>query len=532
MNAAGRSGSAHPMHHAQLRRAWLLIGGCTAVFLAFMLLPGDQVGLPPSLNVAVHTLLETMSIIVSVLVFSIGWHTFSRERSSSVALMCSVFLAVAVLDFVHVLSFQGMPELITPSGGGKAIPSFLAARLLVGLALLAIALLPWERPATPAARYWLFAAGVLIALSVSYLSLFTPVLKDLMFVRGVGLTPLKVATEYVVVGLNLAAAAGFLIRARHPQPFPVVDLFTAACVAALSELCFTLYASTTDEFNLLGHLFKVYAYLLIYRALYVNLVTMPYSRLAKARDEILRLNATLEQRVVERTKQLEAANRELEQFSWSVAHDLRSPLSVIANYNTAFLRGAQSRMTVDDREALLRIDANVVRMKEMIDALLGLAQVSRSELKVEEVDLAYVSAQIAQELRQTSPDRKVDIDVQGPMRVCGDRRLLTIAMDNLIGNAWKFTSERDCALIAIGKEDSGDEAVFFVKDNGVGFDMAEADKLFAAFQRLHTSAEFAGHGIGLANVRKIIVRHGGRIWADSEPGRGTVFRFTLPAARN
>jgi light-regulated signal transduction histidine kinase (bacteriophytochrome) len=168
-------------------------------------------------------------------------------------------------------------------------------------------------------------------------------------------------------------------------------------------------------------------------------------------------------------------------------------------------------------------------MKEMIDALLGLAQVSRAELELEKIDLAHVAAEIVQELRQTSPDRKVGVDVQGPLRVCGDRRLLTIAMDNLIRNAWKFTSASACARIAIGKEERGAETIFFVKDNGVGFDMGESEKLFAAFQRLHTSAEFAGYGIGLANVRKIIVRHGGRIWAESAPGRGAIFRFTLAA---
>jgi len=309
----------------------------------------------------------------------------------------------------------------------------------------------------------------------------------------------------------------------------VAALFTAAYIAALSEFCFTLDSATEYDLNLLGHVFKVFAYLLVYRALFVKLVSLPYLRLQQARDEILQLNATLEQRVRDRTEQLEAANRELERFSWSVAHDLRSPLSAIGNYSAVLAKGGGESMTEGGWRAISRIQANVTSMKDMIEALLELASVSRAHLQLEKLDLAQVAAEVARGRRDVGAERTVDLNIQGPIPVVADRRMLAIALDNLIGNAWKFTSERLDASITVGENKQNGESVFFVRDNGVGFDMGESEKLFGTFQRLRTSANFEGYGIGLANVRRIVSRHGGRIWAVSEPGRGATFYFTLRA---
>jgi signal transduction histidine kinase len=543
--AAGLAGGRE--HRIELGRAGVSIAGWGAVLLALVFVPAAQFALPGWLNVSLHTLFETVSIVVSALVFSVGWHTFSRERSSSVALICNAFFAIAILDFVHMLSFEGMPALITPSGGGKAIPTFLAARLLAALALLGIALLPWQKRIGPASRNWLLALCLAFALAVSISSLADVELKRLFLVPGVGLTPLKIGIEYLVIGLNIAAAAGFVMRMRDPQPYQVSALFTAACMAALSELCFTLYSRTVDHYNVLGHVYKVIAYLLIYRALFVTLIQNPYLQLesaqrdlqdsegryrmlSKAQSEVLRLNASLEQRVQQRTAQLAAANEELERFAYSVAHDLRSPLAAISGFSRAMEKVLPTAADERQQHYLGRILAGVARMDEMIEALLELAHVSRGELVVETLDLTQIAHQILSSRRELDPARAVRCSVQERLMIHGDRGLMTILMDNLIGNAWKFTSQLAEAEILVGSEWVDGELVCFVKDNGAGFDMAYAAKLFGVFQRLHSQSEFPGHGIGLANVRRIVARHNGRVWAESAPGQGATFRFTLGAA--
>jgi light-regulated signal transduction histidine kinase (bacteriophytochrome) len=248
-----------------------------------------------------------------------------------------------------------------------------------------------------------------------------------------------------------------------------------------------------------------------------------------AQDEILRLNADLEQRLLLRTAQLAAANHELEQFSSSVAHDLRSPLAAVGGFSRALEETLMPRLSAQEKHYFSRILAGVAHMDEMIEALLALAHVARSELKVEPLDLSEIALQVLASLRELEPARVVKTTVQQRLLFDGDRRLVTIVMDNLIGNAWKFTSRQHRAEITVGAESLDGEPVCFVKDNGAGFDMAYSAKLFGVFQRLHSESEFPGHGIGLANVRRAVARHNGRVWAESAPGRGAVFRFTLGA---
>lgn len=240
-----------------------------------------------------------------------------------------------------------------------------------------------------------------------------------------------------------------------------------------------------------------------------------------------RLNVDLEQRVHERTAQLEAANRELEAFSYSIAHDLRAPLGSIDGFSQVLQK---SLATGDERTMhyLSRIRAGVRQMSELTDGLLALANLARTQLGDDEVDLAELAHQAVAACRERSPHREVDVSIAPSMRVRGDARLLAQVMSNLVGNAWKFTGRRDDARIEVGCEMNPDGAVvYFVRDNGAGFDMAYAGRMFEAFQRMHSAGEFEGTGIGLAIVHKVIMRHGGRIWAESAPQLGATFRFTL-----
>ena len=250
--------------------------------------------------------------------------------------------------------------------------------------------------------------------------------------------------------------------------------------------------------------------------------------LGLATDEILRLNGVLEERVRLRTLQLEAANQELGAFSYSVSHDLRAPLNSIDGFSCLLERLVADQAGDKSRHYLNRIRAGVRQMGELIDGLLSLAQLSRDSLHVGPVDLADIARQQAQECREQDPNRQADIRIQDEMRATGDGRQLRVVMQNLLANAWKFTSKRELAQIEVGsKAGEAGGTIYFVKDNGAGFDMAFADKLFGTFQRLHSPADFAGTGIGLATVRRVILRHDGRIWAEGEENRGAVFYFTL-----
>jgi PAS domain S-box-containing protein len=249
-----------------------------------------------------------------------------------------------------------------------------------------------------------------------------------------------------------------------------------------------------------------------------------------AQDALQHLNATLERRVEERTRELAVANQELESFSYSVSHDLRAPLQVIDGFGRALMSRHAERLDNQARHYLDRIRDNTRQMGQLIDDLLALARVTRLDLQREPFDLAPQAQRVVDQLRQRFPERTVQVRIEEPLPCNGDPRLLAIVMENLINNAWKFSARVAQPLIEVGRLqlDSG-EAAYFVRDNGAGFDIAYADKLFKPFQRLHAASDFEGTGIGLATVHRIVTRHGGRVWAEAEPGRGAMFLFTLPA---
>lgn len=248
----------------------------------------------------------------------------------------------------------------------------------------------------------------------------------------------------------------------------------------------------------------------------------------QAQEEILRLNSELEDRVRQRTAQLEAATREMEAFSYSVAHDLRSPLTTIGGFSGLLEKSLPPGTGERARQYLRRIVSGVRQMSEMTDALLSLAQVSRKSLRREAVDLGAIALGVLQAQREQEPGRALRMHVQQPLPAWGDPRLLRLLMENLLGNAWKFSAKNPVTDITVASQAGpGGETAYFVRDKGAGFDMDQAQQLFGAFVRLHEQAEFAGTGMGLANVRRIITSHGGRVWAESAPSEGATFYFTL-----
>jgi len=225
---------------------------------------------------------------------------------------------------------------------------------------------------------------------------------------------------------------------------------------------------------------------------------------------------------------LEAANKELESFSYSVSHDLRAPLRSIDGFSQVLLEDYANKLEGEGREALQRVRNGAQRMAQLIDDLLKLSRVTRGEMRQEMVDLGSMAKAVLTEFQKTEPERQVECVVAEGVIANGDARLLRVGLENLLGNAWKFTAKRPQARIEFGTTQGDGQNIYFIRDNGAGFDMSFSDKLFGPFQRLHGTNEFPGTGIGLATVQRIIHRHGGRVWAEGEVEKGATFYFTLP----
>lgn len=244
--------------------------------------------------------------------------------------------------------------------------------------------------------------------------------------------------------------------------------------------------------------------------------------------ENVQLYGELEQKVRDRTAQLEAANEELEAFTYSVSHDLRAPLRHIGGFSNLLLENAGSGLDDTSRDYLLRIHRATLRMGHLIDDLLKLSHIARAEVRKKTIDLAQMAEEIVSELQAASPDRRVEVVIADNISANGDPSLLRVALENLFANAWKYTSKKPQACISFTcAQGPQGEAIYTVQDNGAGFDMSNSGKLFGPFQRLHADSEFPGSGVGLATVQRIIHKHGGQIWAQAVEGESAAFSFTL-----
>jgi PAS domain S-box-containing protein len=753
------------------RLAWLVFLLAAALVLAWRL-PQPPAFATLVRSIPLHSFLETCAVAIAILIFALGWTIRTSARTWNPVFLYSAFLAVALIDFGHMLSFAGMPQFVTPASEEKSLLFWLAARFLDALALAALVLPSWKPLRRPGARYIFLATCLAYAGLVYWLGVYRADEIVGLPIYTHGAARFGVNAEYCIVAIRVLTFAALIWRPGRARPFHLLLLLAAVASAALSDLSVTFDAGAPGTFAVLGHLYKILGYCFVYRAIQLESLREPYDRRARserallqsearfaiafraspvamflttleggkyldvndcllaglgyrreemigrtaselqvwadaddrvklidvlrerrsvrdvevrartkngefrdsllsaevievegqqcllgmllditerkrtekeihwlasivestndavisanrdliidhwnrgaqtllgyraeeaigksldilvpperlnathelaarvlagekndsfdteamtnagvrvavsltvspivdakqtvvglsciARDIMVRvhtdavireLNETLECRVVERTAELESANRELEAFSYSVSHDLRSPLRAINGFAGMVVESESAALSKSGRDLLLRVVSSAKHMGRLIDDMLDFSRLSRSRLVATTVDMALLANAVFGELRDQYP--RVEINISAMPEVRGDRAMLHQVYANLIGNALKFSAKREPPSVQVGVMDMAGKAVFYVKDNGAGFDMAYAAKLFGVFERLHSVEEYPGTGVGLAIVKRIIERHGGQIWAEAAPDEGATFYFTL-----
>jgi len=459
-----------------------------------------------------HSIIELVSIVIAFGVFIIGWNTTKFSKNELYLYLGVAYLSIGSIDLIHTLGFQGM-GVFPGAETNLCVELWIAARYLESISLLGAPLIVGKRIRRSQLLIGFFVVTSLLLSSILVWDVFPD-----CWIDGSGLTPFKILSEYAISGILLVAVILFQRKREALDPY-VLRLLTMSLFATITaEMAFTLYVDVYGFANMIGHYLKLVSFFLVYRAIIHASLTRPYEVLF--RD--LKQN---EQRLAERTIQLEATNEEMEAFSYSVSHDLKSPLRTIDGFSRLLLSDHLEGLNDEARHYLERIRAGTQRMDKVIDDLLRLSRLTRAEIQRQAVNLTDLCHEIVTGFQRSEPERKAKFLIEEELVLDCDPGQLRIAMTNLLGNAWKFTLHSPEARIEVGRTELDGHTVFFVRDNGTGFDMDYADKMFAPFQRFHTETEFEGSGIGLATVKRIVNRHGGAIWGEGEVGEGATFFF-------
>jgi len=462
-----------------------------------------------------HSIAETFSIVIGFALFVVAWNTRRVLDNRYFLFIGIAYLFVAFLDLIHLFSYKGVG--IFPFNNAN-LPTqlWIAARYLESISLVAAVFLIGKKVRAGITFVSFFAITVLLLISIR-LGLFPD-----CFVEGVGLTPFKIASEYVICVI-LGVSLYLLIGQKNQFDRSVLNLLIASITATIiSELAFTFYVNVYGISNMIGHYFKILSFYLIYKAVVVTGLVKPYDlmfRNIKEGEDVLRV----------KTEQLEIANKELESFAYSVSHDLRAPLRAIDGFSSMLLSDIGDQLDQESRRKFNIIRKNTAKMGQLIDDVLNFSRTGRTFVSRAGVDMQALVKDVWRELKDGNPGRNMELVVTALPAAIGDRALVRQVLSNILGNAVKFTRDREKAVVEVSGSNSGEFSTYCIRDNGAGFDMQYYDRLFEIFRRMHSEKEYEGTGVGLAIAKKIIDKHGGRIWAESKIGEGSIFYFTLPA---
>ena len=472
-----------------------------------------------------HSLAEAAFVAVGVAIFVMAWH-LRRFSDNGFGLVVGTGLVfAAAIQLVHALAYKGM-GVFSGADADLATQLWIASRYLTAATFVAA---PFFLRRRPAAGLLLGAYAAITAVLLA--AIFWWQVFPVCYVEGVGLTAFKKDSEYIIAALFVAAAGLVTWKGRDLETATRRTLAAAMLVSAAAEIAFTLYVGVYTWPNLVGHLLMFVSVYLLYRGVVLSGMARTYAHLvdelAEQTEALGALSHELEHRVDERTAELTDVVAELKTVSYSVSHELRSPLRAIDGFCYLALEEGREVLGAETLDGLGRARAAAQHMGRLIDDLLHVMEVGRSQPEREEVDLSALAGSVARAFAEDEPERDVRVSIENGLTANADPTLAQVALHNMIGNAWKFTRGEDRAEIAVGAESRDGQTVFFVRDNGIGIDEKLALDVFEPFNRHVRTEEFEGTGVGLALVQRIVRLHGGDAWIAGVPGEGATVFFTL-----
>lgn len=472
-----------------------------------------------------HAVAETVFIAAAVAVFVMAWNLRGITPNGYAMVMGTGLVFASALQLVHALAYKGM-GVFPEAGADLPTQLWIAARYLTAATFVAAPFFFGRSP-----RVWLTTAVFAAVTAVLFASIFWWKVFPACYVEPEGLTAFKKASEYVIAGAFVAAGVLVVTRGRELTAAARTQLLAATLASAAAEIAFTLYVGVYTFPNMLGHLLMFVSVYLVYRGVVTSGMARTYRQVVEELEarttELERLSQGLESRVVARTRDLEQALSEVEMISYAVSHELRSPLRAIDGFSLMALEEGRDVLSAETVDGLERSRAAAQHMGLLIDELLAVMKIGLAKLDRSRVDVSAVATGIVEDLRRQDPERLVTVRVAPGMRALADATLLRVILQNGLSNAWKFTARQDAGHVEVWSEPVDGTTRFSIRDDGVGFDDAQAGRVFEPFERLVRQDEFPGTGVGLAIVRRAVRMHGGDVSIEGAPGRGATLRFTL-----
>ncbi len=459
-----------------------------------------------------HTLAEIFSIVIGFAIFIIAWNSRQFIDNNYLIFIGVGYLFIAFLDLMHTLSYKGMNIIVY--GANVSTQLWISARFLEAITLLVAPLFIRRKLKYHFELLFYLISTLIILLSIFYWNIFP------VCYTGTELTMFKIISEYIIIAL-LISSIFLLFRFKAEFSKRVITLLISSIIiTAIGEIFFTLYRDVYSLFNLLGHLFKIISFFLVYKALIETGLKKPYDllfrRLKRSRDLL-----------EDKSHKLELINKDLKSFAYTLSHDLKGPLRRIDGYSYSLQDEYSQNLDSEGNKFLKNIRDSVKKMSQIINDILKISQISTIKINYNKFNVSKMAKEIFEELKEQYKDKKVEFLAYPGMIMKADKSLIYILLTNLLENSLKFTNDNADSKIEFKNKYQGDKIIYYIKDNGIGMDMQFANKVFKPFEKAHEDKKIKGSGIGLATAKKVVNIHKGKIWIESERNKGTTIYFTL-----